>query len=205
MFWMFSGGEAELRLGLHLHLPGPPEPVEVVHQQAPEVGLEAVEDRVHRDAERLHLLPVEVHLHLGDGGAEGGEEPAELRPLGRGGEELAGGLIEVSRASACPVLHLKLQPPAFPRPGIGGGVKTSANASGYVLNSRRARSRIAASCVSWVRRSSQGFRFTIRLALLEAVHVCEDVPSGLRHDTLHALHFAQETLGPSHHRIGALH
>ena len=133
------------------------------------------------------------------------KSPLSSGRCARGGEELAGGVVELARASARPVLHLELQPPGVSQAGDGRGrederhrigVRTEL-AAGAIENRRKLRVRGPALL--------PGFQVHDEAGIVGAVHVCEDVPSGLRHDTLHALHFAQETLGPSRHRIGTLH
>ena len=72
---------AELRLGLHQHLPGVAEQVEVVHVQAAEKRLQRVVGVGERDAQGLQLVGVHVHVVTRHVGAEGADHVAEFGTL----------------------------------------------------------------------------------------------------------------------------
>ena len=72
---------AERALGLHDHLPGAAEPVEVVDVVGAEVDLQRVEDVLGVDAHRLALVAVEVHVQLRHVGPEHGEQVLDLVAL----------------------------------------------------------------------------------------------------------------------------
>jgi hypothetical protein len=77
-----------VRLGLHVHLPDPPEAVEVVDEGAAHEGLQRLVDGVQVDGLLEHLVTVDLGEDLRHAGNEGRRHRGELRALAGGLEEL---------------------------------------------------------------------------------------------------------------------
>ena len=79
---MSLGLAGELRLGLEEDFIDAAEADEVVHVESAQVGLQGLEDAVHRHAQRAGFLAVQLDLHLRRRRIEGGADAANLRALG---------------------------------------------------------------------------------------------------------------------------
>jgi len=75
------GPHAEGRVGLHVHLPGPAELVEVVHVEPAQVHLEGLEHLAQRHAHGLALGAIDVDVQLGRVGAEHGGQAGQAGRL----------------------------------------------------------------------------------------------------------------------------
>ena len=96
------GLEPELLVGLHAHLVGPAEQVEVIDIGRPERRLERAEDDVERDVQALRLDPVDVGVELGDAGPEGRVQRLEAGLGVAGLDHLIGELLELASSPTPP-------------------------------------------------------------------------------------------------------
>ena len=106
---MSRGPRAELRLGLHQHLPGTSEHVEVVHIQSTDEGLQRVVGVSHRNAERLQLFVVHLHAVRRDVRPEGADDICQFGPLARRVHQRVGRLRQGGDIAARTILHHELK------------------------------------------------------------------------------------------------
>ncbi len=130
-------------VGLHVHLPGPAEPVEVVDVERAQVHLQRVEDLADRDAHRLGGRAVDVEIQPGRVGPEAGEDVLECRACLRPASTTSSAVsCRASRPVSPRSSTTILKPPAVPRPSTGGALKTLTTPSSmFVLQSLSASGR----------------------------------------------------------------
>ena len=96
---------------------------------------------LHRHAQHLGLLAVEVDEQLLAVGADGRVDAGELGPLPRLGEDPVDDVGELRVVARALLLIQNSKPPVVPRPGIAGGLsgddQPSANAANCALEPRR--------------------------------------------------------------------
>ena len=94
-----------LALGLHINLPLPAEPVEVVDEVGAHEGLERSVDIAELHPLLQHLVAVHVDEDLRHRGGEGRGDPGKFGPFARLGQEFLGVLPQEGDVLACPVLE----------------------------------------------------------------------------------------------------
>ena len=104
------GVEAKPLVGLHAHLVGSAELVEVVDVSRAERRLERGEDGVERDTQTLGFHPVHVGVKDRDARAEGGLEPGQPRLFVAVADDLVGDLLELLEPHVVFVEQLHLKP-----------------------------------------------------------------------------------------------
>ena len=107
-------------LGLEEDLVNPAEFHEVVHVESAQVGLQGLENAVHRDTERAGFFAIEFHLHLRGGWLECRGHPPDLRAFGGCGDHLVHIGGELLDAAAGLVLQLHGEPRHAAITGKGG-------------------------------------------------------------------------------------
>ena len=127
-------------LGLHAHLVGAAELVEVVDVGRAEIRLQRAEDVAQRHVERLHLLAVDVDEELRHAGAEGRVERRQARSA-----RLPSSTISLDDLLQLVAARRRRGPPpasrsrrATPRPRIAGGGKAKTIASWIAAEACRA-------------------------------------------------------------------
>ena len=100
---------AELGVGLHVHLPGAAEAIEIVDIQRAEVDLQHVEDVGHGDAHRLDGGAVDIQIQPGGVGPEAGEQPLQAGVTFAFVDDLLGHLLQGRQAVVAAVFDHDLE------------------------------------------------------------------------------------------------
>ena len=94
----------EILLGLHVHLPGAAEQVEIVHVQRAQIHLQRVKHFAHRNAAGLGGRSIDVQKQPGRVGAEAGEQIAQARRLRPVVDDLVGHALQRFQSGISPIL-----------------------------------------------------------------------------------------------------